>query len=99
PPDIHPLSLHDALPIWAWKRPGPWHPAFSCLPRSAWRRDDLVVAGGPAPAHALAAVGIDVVGADELRLAILEAVEQHHVRLAVLDRKSTRLNSSHVKIS
>src|SRR5690606_41434153 len=89
PPDTHPLSLHDALPI------------FGHL----WELAD----------HLLNVPGIDPVGTalDHLGRAALDVdvaflvhvgeiaraqptVSQHFFGA---DRKSTRLNSSHVKIS
>src|SRR5690606_40113617 len=91
PPDTYPLSLHDALPI--------------------WRRD----AAGREEHHRQLAVaghfGDQVVGRLQLLRRDIELVLRQalqpadrladlpHVRGGVRDRKSTRLNSSHVKIS
>src|SRR5690606_41663162 len=87
------LSLHDALPIFVevWGR-GP-HPAQRgrvqavqrlAAPLSAIRRERAHVV-----AHTVRAVR------QRLTAVTVEAVE----RQEALDRKSTRLNSSHVKIS
>src|SRR5690606_16002897 len=58
------------------------------------------------PKHCQVAVGIDkswgdvlALGIDNLRALGHTDVFPHSLNLAVLDRKSTRLNSSHVKIS
>src|SRR5690606_41986230 len=67
PPDIYPLSLHDALPI-STRTPTPAVPVLG----------NGQIGGGPGPNVGILALGAMAV---------------------VTDRKSTRLNSSHVKIS
>src|SRR5207302_11166882 len=87
PPDTHTLSLHDALPISQGAHQG----VVARVPRIEFGKPQTV----PARPFALdlgqdrseAAVEFGVGGGDQI---VLDAVE---------DRKSTRLNSSHVKIS
>src|SRR5207253_5859200 len=93
PPHLYTLSLHDALPICA--RP--------------LRRVALVERGGQElRAHHLRDAGAAVVpqgrhaGARESRVASLDRTrvpDAARSRKAHADRKSTRLNSSHVAIS
>src|SRR5690606_40933598 len=91
---LYTLSLHDALPIYQRPRRA----------RLGERRQQLLEGAGEAGRVGVAAdeprASPDdrVDGADAPGL-VRELVEQgHHVHL-VRDRKSTRLNSSHVKIS
>src|SRR5690606_41649055 len=96
PPDLSPPSLHDALPI---SRPGAGGPAGAVEASGASR---LAAAGaGPAGGHRPPRI-------DHLHLAPARSAGRVHgaglygvVADApfVIDRKSTRLNSSHVKIS
>src|SRR5690606_41070238 len=92
------LSLHDALPISADTAPaGRLVVVIGALPRAAdaaAAADILFVVGAcPAAADTAAATHVFVVvGAARARLAPLIPDERR-------DRKSTRLNSSHVKIS
>src|SRR5690606_40938033 len=81
PPQIYPLSLHDALPIYSKSPPWPRPPALPAIgsasrSRRCWSPGECRWHRVPAR-WALAANG--------------PATER--------DRKSTRLNSSHVKIS
>src|SRR5690606_41137648 len=84
--ELYTLSLHDALPILA-EHVGQRHQGLHRL---------RVAAG--VGALDLAATAVDV--ADHVAQVILR---RHHLdrhdRFEQLDRKSTRLNSSHVKIS
>src|SRR5690606_41507313 len=93
---IHPLSLHDALPIWlGTAAAGPHRPEPAgeglgfLIPFAGERVNLLAVVDGD--------LGDDMGGG-------AEAVNAQALRLpptgqAPGDRKSTRLNSSHVKIS
>src|SRR5690606_40651926 len=73
PTNLHPLSLHDALPICAGRgRPGPYGHADVALRGALGRR--AVGVHGPDDAEPVRTAGDG-------------------------DRKSTRLNSSHMKIS
>src|SRR5690606_41300254 len=96
-PGLLPLSLHDALPIW-----GALDAAKRALgPISAVIHDE---GGARLPAQDLDLV-LDSEAAAMLpgtaaRLAQGELAEQdREILFHYLDRKSTRLNSSHVKIS
>src|SRR5690606_41728113 len=94
--DLYPLSLHDALPIYARGVGGTLRAAASR--RTSVRASDLpttrLVVRGVTPdpvhlsdyQHLLREGGSDVLPAG-------------FVHVLALDRKSTRLNSSHVKIS
>src|SRR5690606_40642245 len=92
-------SLHDALPICERGRdrdrttkPGTRH---RCGVRTACCKIDVTCGGPVAPdAKALILLGVE----SEYQLVVsLATNEKHHDGVA--DRKSTRLNSSHVKIS
>src|SRR5690606_42156341 len=85
PPDAYPLSLHDALPICAAGDHGDAIAEPSELVHAlvAAHADDLVAAIERVLDHVLAELAG---GADD-------------ADLPRVDRKSTRLNSSHVKIS
>src|SRR3989442_5630028 len=78
--EIYPLSLHDALPIFAFGTPMV-----------------LVPFGAAADAHQLAnARAVAEAGA----AAVIQESELDGDRVtSIVDRKSTRLNSSHVRIS
>src|SRR5690606_41295004 len=82
--EVYTLSLHDALPICIDRPPGP---------AMTNRRDQVVRA-----AHAEVVAGV---AGDPARLRQPGIEEQllAQFHLAFVDRKSTRLNSSHVKIS
>src|SRR5690606_41928636 len=89
PPELYPLSLYDALPISAKDAPG----------------EQLEAGIGPliGIAHGLALLD-DGDQPVEPRVRLLHGNTAplkfgNEVGLAALDRKSTRLNSSHVKIS
>src|SRR5690606_42152923 len=91
PPEIYPLSLHDALPI-SRRR--------ARQARDAVRLLELTHVDG----DQLALATVEDVGQRERGLGLAHAggTDKHEdaARLVrVLDRKSTRLNSSHVKIS
>src|SRR5690606_41663014 len=89
---LYTLSLHDALPI---------------FPRGPRRRGDRLVAGledEPVGAPALRRARADAPGdvpapGDHPGGRALRAVPEPVLRASTVDRKSTRLNSSHVKIS
>src|SRR5690606_40883056 len=92
------LSLHDALPIWA-RTARPTGPAAVPVPCSS---GDLVVAHQVAVRLALADADEHVLGQPVvLAHAGLEGGRGAQVVFGMRnrDRKSTRLNSSHVKIS
>src|SRR5690606_40272885 len=88
PPPIYPLSLHDALPISEWLETLRASTLQTGLQAAIWHEGELVaeVAVGPADEPA----GIPLRTTHRLRIA-------SHSKM--IDRKSTRLNSSHVKIS
>src|SRR5690606_41179153 len=87
-PAIYPLSLHDALPIFSWAAAG------SLL-------EDAVSSDVP-PARSAPSEPI-LLGRRPVaeKLQRLDEVAAGHRRALIVtqDRKSTRLNSSHVKIS
>src|SRR5690606_41766469 len=85
PTDTYTLSLHDALPISAF--PGE-QPSMARL-----YHPPIDAPPGVEPSHARLRQTTDVVTLGTMRGS---PVEPSHARL---DRKSTRLNSSHVKIS
>src|SRR5205807_8632593 len=92
PPPPHPLSLHDALPIFSPPRRGTAY-AHSIL--SARRREPAAaLADGPLP-YGLIARGVIP--------SCIAATQQGHDAVSDFahfrDRKSTRLNSSHLVIS
>src|SRR5690606_41455061 len=92
PTEIYTLSLHDALPI----LPALWKGA---IPGSEkWFIVDMIP--GAHPLDKLEAVLMRVAAdqAKNLREQ-LQRDERGLLRVADIDRKSTRLNSSHVKIS
>src|SRR5690606_39751501 len=93
PPVISTLSLHDALPIFFFPSyfPSPAQPGTS---RTLHVRSE-------GPAAALAPGLRDLVTQIDSRVPILElgTLDQTIRADTLQDRKSTRLNSSHVKIS
>src|SRR5690606_40075988 len=97
PTSLSPLSLHDALPIYATHR-GDLHVLHDALDRG----DDRGTLQGVGPATGdgslfqhlgVGARQLLARGDDVLRTQLGQFV------LKLRDRKSTRLNSSHVKIS
>src|SRR5690606_39976388 len=82
-----PLSLHDALPIWLRPR----------------RPPDGLTRIGAAPVWLSAlndtSRSRDIRAAGVLRAGLIESRGAAHAQRPPKDRKSTRLNSSHVKIS
>src|SRR5690606_41583527 len=95
---ISPPSLHDALPICFRKKPSCCQPACSCPLFSAGRVSGIASATANETAELAGAPGL--LAATQLvprfardpPAAVLRATTSR-------DRKSTRLNSSHVKIS
>src|SRR5690606_40098740 len=96
PPHICALSLHDALPISAVRVRSRDHEA-------------LVVPTDPTVRKRHPTVGQRVVEERQgVRVRLVDLIDQDdsavlprvpHVGIILIDRKSTRLNSSHVKIS
>src|SRR5207249_10112477 len=98
-PPSTPLSLHDALPIFEY---------YAKLPADVAERDvillDPMLATGNSTAAAIRTV--KDAGATSVRLIAIIAAPEGIVRIVrdhadvqiVVDRKSTRLNSSHVSI-
>src|SRR5207249_10896118 len=89
PTGIDTLSLHDALPIWVLDADGGRSPAPGLArarpaPRGAPRR-------GPGVSQADLSI--------PFRRRAGRAMEDAFLQEALTDRKSTRLNSSHVSIS
>src|SRR5690606_41952962 len=83
PSKIYTLSLHDALPIWKTERHG-GHMENEGPPRDhAGTADDTDPYGDDTASHA----------------ELTDNLKSRSTWLRLLDRKSTRLNSSHVKIS
>src|SRR5699024_12447294 len=93
----YPPSLHDALPILG---------RFACCPRRMQRTRDTLSRNFPfSPGgYIYMRVGLDI-GSTTIKCVVLDDVgkilfstyERHFSH--ILDRKSTRLNSSHVSIS
>src|SRR5690606_42087596 len=83
---IYTLSLHDALPIWLLDLRDPWA-------LDAWR----IYASHWHASRDLAQLRRAITGADFVIANVPEAKRAFEALGA--DRKSTRLNSSHVKIS
>src|SRR5699024_11293876 len=90
PPHPSPLSLHDALPIWLD------HDELRRLRRGPAMKD--VVDAAPAAGSADAAKRPVLLQLWDRRAAFKPFAEAG-VAAVVADRKSTRLNSSHVSIS
>src|SRR5207253_11044311 len=95
PPDTAPLSLHDALPIsdnaaWGSRRGGE-------LPAALARREDRVARIETAMRRLAAQAKADAEAERQRRAAA--AAARHRTGQTRRDRKSTRLNSSHVAIS
>src|SRR5207244_7518791 len=97
PPDRYPLSLHDALPIWALKRgsPAPAPTAASCAVVAEGGLATQREANAAAPCHESSRKGRrhGANGEDCL------PHPSSGVAAWLTDRKSTRLNSSHQIIS
>src|SRR5207302_9872441 len=97
PPDAIRLSLHDALPIWIWLHILPpvqtvtLMVSYSVLLQGygVWKLRHALAWRTVAPFIISSAIGVPI-GA-----MLLAHINPAHLR----DRKSTRLNSSHVKIS
>src|SRR5207249_8248406 len=99
PPQIYPLSLHDALPIYGVQQPANESQALLLRQFAAWRGEEpspkrprrpLIAAAEQRPAHP----SLVVLGMREG-----QGHEDNKPFVWQLDRKSTRLNSSHVSIS
>src|SRR5439155_4981655 len=99
PPALYTLSLHDALPISAHQ--APLHELVDDIGRAARLHQDALLH----LAHRELALVIQHLEHAELGRAELEArdagagVALHRIERPGQDRKSTRLNSSHVAIS
>src|SRR5207247_7019015 len=90
PPEISPLSLHDALPIWAVPpcgQPHTDHPVRRNTRRARWRP-------GCRPELTIGRLAHRREGTTDLTVGSRGAAVE-----TVRDRKSTRLNSSHEWIS
>src|SRR5690606_40231065 len=88
PTASHPLSLHDALPILLTDAQAPYDPPSEELA-------GVVVPVDAPPQHRTH------MWIERVRTGVIELDRSHlaYVRRLYRDRKSTRLNSSHVKIS
>src|SRR5439155_24853095 len=90
-PEIYTLSLHDALPIWLVRRV------------LGLERPQMPHGGPPLPADEIASIRdwIDqgALGPDSVEPIVTAKPVKHWAKRFRLDRKSTRLNSSHVAIS
>src|SRR5690606_41252858 len=89
---IYPRSLHDALPIFGGK----------------WFSSSVQITSSELPESLAAAVAdgdagvqtFERFGSRSLAVGVpIAAVDAEYFEISSLDRKSTRLNSSHVKIS
>src|SRR5207248_11033977 len=88
PSHIYPLSLHDALPI-----------SFAAVIDANNGADRIAIgfrAGEMQPQRSVS--GTDIV-AKKIGRPVVGGEKQIHVAVAIEDRKSTRLNSSHRTIS
>src|SRR5207302_6869119 len=94
PATFYPLSLHDALPISMREPEGP----FGEFPQYYGERANRHVIQVDAVTHRMKPIFHTIVGGG-LEHLLLGAIPREATILATLDRKSTRLNSSHVKIS
>src|SRR5690606_40911972 len=83
----HLLSLHDALPIWRHRRRSRLAPVSWTCPSPSHSRDS---------ARVVSRRGVDRC---EGRMYQTHAITARATESTMKDRKSTRLNSSHVKIS
>src|SRR5690606_42129140 len=94
--DSHPLSLHDALPICGdattSRRRRAESPATQALVRT-------MATAGRTVAFSALTIAISIAGLMVFRPEILRAIGAAGLAIVLIDRKSTRLNSSHVKIS
>src|SRR5690606_42020594 len=95
-PTANPLSLHDALPI-SGRQPAPDHrdaQRWTPYRQGQWWRSLPVIARNPSPMPRRS--GPRLRRRSQAGLSLIEIL----VSVVILgDRKSTRLNSSHVKIS
>src|SRR5439155_18496430 len=96
PTDIHTLSLHDALPI-SHSGPGLFarRPGGGEGAGAAVRGDAVPIAAQERDRRA----GVVRDGVQPLRAGAAAGAAAHHFTMEAQDRKSTRLNSSHVAIS
>src|SRR5690606_41700259 len=93
PPAIYALSLHDALPILGWR------PALAPpTPKASWAERRAALRG-VVDIGLLVVVVIGGIVFGWITPTEAAAVGAAGALLICLDRKSTRLNSSHVKIS
>src|SRR5690606_39490764 len=95
---IHTLSLHDALPIWWPVAKSPAAAKAEIRRMRRIRRIHFVGIGGVGMcgiAEVLLNLGYEVSGSDIRPSPVTARLEGFGAQ----DRKSTRLNSSHVKIS
>src|SRR5207302_7018413 len=91
-----PLSLHDALPIYTIVRPGAARHDLELVPRRLVRDPFVRECLGDARLHCAGhRVQVSVITCDDDEVVDGERL----ARVLARDRKSTRLNSSHVKIS
>src|SRR5205814_8761980 len=88
PPSIYTLSLHDALPIWQERQLRLLRHGRHRNVRSPDRRRRLRLRLEPEGVHR-----------PQRRVAHLQRARGRHLREHERDRKSTRLNSSHLGIS
>src|SRR5207302_5506108 len=90
-PQLYPLSLHDALPICVENVPAA---------NRGRKADHRFPSARPAMSRGIFVTGTDTgVGKTVVACAFLRALRTRGIAAHPLDRKSTRLNSSHVKIS
>src|SRR5207253_6624139 len=99
PPDIHTLSLHDALPIWPPRRMGRRMKTLLVLGATGTMgRRIVALAGRLLPGVRVLQGARRVAPETDPDSRAVDIHDAGSVRRA-LDRKSTRLNSSHVAIS
>src|SRR5205807_8272952 len=91
PPEPYTLSLHDALPI--------YHPLDLAAPHAGHRIDHLPALGGDREHHLPAAVGRCPASDQTLCHEPVAQAGDRRGSCPQVDRKSTRLNSSHLVIS
>src|SRR5690606_41737081 len=99
PPELNTLSLHDALPIFAVEKLSD-HPLARAIARDGQER---LGEGALDEAHDLVSLtgrGVSaMLGGDKVLIGKAEMFGADGIAPLSADRKSTRLNSSHVKIS
>src|SRR5699024_12750239 len=94
PPRLYPRSLHDALPIyWACETGG-----VNALYRRGWRKEDLVTGVQVTIDGWQARNGTSTMNASSILMPDGKRLFAGS-SASTADRKSTRLNSSHVSIS